>query len=312
MNLGIGRFLRDGFTQEGVERAFRRVVAGVTAGFLIEHKEDGTHSAVTADSLTLGSDPLDGSWDGNVGSSLVPTADGLDLGAVVTGQDGSDPLDHPWQDLRLSGTLYVGAAWEATIVDGIPTIEREVNGLTIDIQGQSEFTVTGSTAGELQMTAGNLSYDGNFDAGGAVTAGNDGFFERGRSTAMGVWTTPSFNAGDFTGSGTISWTVAAGDVNNFAYTLIGKTMIVQFTIITTTVSGTGVELRIAIPGGFTGAKLVNTPIRVSDNGTFGIGYARVAASGTVIGCFLDATGATNWAAATDATEVRGEIIFEVA
>jgi hypothetical protein len=53
VNIGIGKFLRDGMTQAGIESAFRRVTAAISAGFLREHKEDGTHSDVSLTTLTV-------------------------------------------------------------------------------------------------------------------------------------------------------------------------------------------------------------------------------------------------------------------
>jgi hypothetical protein len=56
VNIGIGKFLRDGPTQASIEGAFRRVTAAVSAGFQREHREDGTHTDITADGLTISSD----------------------------------------------------------------------------------------------------------------------------------------------------------------------------------------------------------------------------------------------------------------
>jgi hypothetical protein len=104
VNLGIGTFLKNGLTKESIESAMRRTAAAITGGFLIQHKEDGTHTDVTADTVQVGSDPADGSWGGNVSGSLVPTSATQDLGAVIT--HGANVVgDHPWRNLRLSGTI---------------------------------------------------------------------------------------------------------------------------------------------------------------------------------------------------------------
>lgn len=99
MKIGIGKFLKDGLTQASIESAFRRVVAGVTAGFLIEHAEDGTHGDVTADSVTADSVTTDTATVDSVTAGTVTadevnvigslgtlslTPDGGNLGGILT------------------------------------------------------------------------------------------------------------------------------------------------------------------------------------------------------------------------------------
>jgi hypothetical protein len=138
--------------------------------------------------------------------------------------------------------------------------------------------------------------------------------ERGRTTPMGEWINVTFSAGNFTGNGSMTWTLASGDQVTFKYTLIGKTMIVSVVLQTTTVGGTpNTDLRIAIPGGFTAAVAMVSPCDIVDNGTFPTTSARgrmsVAAGATQI-VINTATGG-NWTASTDQTHVRGQIAFEV-
>src|SRR3990167_787127 len=72
-----------------------------------------------------------------------------------------------------------------------------------------------------------------------------------------TWTTPTFSAGDFTASGSMTWTVDAGDVVTYAYTIINKVMTVLFYIDPTTVGGTpSTSLQIAIPANKTATKAV--------------------------------------------------------
>ena len=128
-------------------------------------------------------------------------------------------------------------------------------------------------------------------------------------SVVGAWTTPTFDAANFTANGSMTWTVASGDVQTYAYTILNKAMTVSFSIITSTVGGTpDTTLRIAIPAGKTATKAMFNPCRVNDNGTVKPGYASVGASGTVIN--IDLTSG-NFAAATDATSVSGEITFEI-
>lgn len=126
----------------------------------------------------------------------------------------------------------------------------------------------------------------------------------------GTWTTPSFDAADFTkDAGT--WTVAAGDVTTFAYLVIGKIMIVAFELRTTSVGGTAsAVLQIKIPGSKTSTKFMATALgALYDNGVAAAGKCYVAAGDTIIYCTrLDGA---NLAAATDTTRIQGQIVFEI-
>jgi hypothetical protein len=130
--------------------------------------------------------------------------------------------------------------------------------------------------------------------------------------AGGAWVTPAFNAGDFTASGSQTWTVIAGNVTTYGYTLVGKTMTVAFNIASTSVGGTpSTELRIKVPTGATVAKTILVPIRIVDNGAAAVvGIAQVSASGTFISCYKDLSQTANWSASTN-TGVAGEITFEI-
>jgi len=124
------------------------------------------------------------------------------------------------------------------------------------------------------------------------------------------WTTPSYSAGDFTASGSMTWTVDAGDVTTYAYTIVGKTMTVQFVLATTTVGGTPSNtLKIAIPASKTATKEMSSVVRLLDNGTAEIGFCRVNAASTVIDVFR--VGVANFTASTDNTQVRGAITFQI-
>ena len=124
-----------------------------------------------------------------------------------------------------------------------------------------------------------------------------------------TWTTVSHSAGNFTGSGTLVWTVASGDQTHFKYSRIGKRVLVNFGFDTTTVSGTGNTLQIPIPGSLTAASPADGFMRYIDAGTAGVGYCFVTTSGATIG--LRKQDGSNWGAATDTTYVRGQIWIEV-
>jgi len=203
-------------------------------------------------------------------------------------------------------TLAVNSTLVYTDGEGFRVIDA--NG---QIQGSSG-TVPGSNTQVIFNDGGTLGADAGitYDKAADILALVGGYKERSRSFAMGEWTTPAFNAGDFTAGGTQTWTVAAGDVSTFEYTLVGKKMTVVFVIQTSTVGGTpDPDLRLAVPGGFTAAKRALNDILCLDNGTFTLGFYQILADNTYISFTKQSL--ANWAAATDNSAVFGEITFEV-
>ncbi len=126
-----------------------------------------------------------------------------------------------------------------------------------------------------------------------------------------VWVSPAFDAANFTGNGSMTWTVASGDVTTFAYSIVGKLMFVSVQILTTTVGGTpNTQLQITIPAGKTATKTMRNLCHVIDNGTNQTGVLAVTAGATVI-TVRAAVNNPNWAASTDNTGVLGQIVFEI-
>lgn len=131
---------------------------------------------------------------------------------------------------------------------------------------------------------------------------------------QGAWITPTYNGAHFTGTGG-TWTVGATDVSTgtMKYRLVGKTVHVVFAILTTTVQvGTGnLNITNGQWGGYTavGTQWV-VHLLVSDNGGLKDAYMQVGtgASATQIGMSLFGA---NFLAATDNTNVWGEMFFEV-
>jgi hypothetical protein len=191
------------------------------------------------------------------------------------------------------------------------------------VRGSGNARIWAQSFGDVLLGSGTPTYPINdvdacmvFSGPGTVTADNTtiaasrGYTERLRTTPLGDWTTPTFDANDYTGSGSMTWTVDSGDVTTMAYTLIGTTMIVSFFLVNTTVGGTpSSTLQIAIPGGYSGVKRMRTPINVLNNATQSTGLAEVQASQTDIYLYVDFA-ASNWVAG--ATDVYGQITFEVA
>lgn len=124
-----------------------------------------------------------------------------------------------------------------------------------------------------------------------------------------AWTTPSFDAANFTGGGG-TWTVGSGDVITYAYRMIGsKTMVISFTLDTTSVSGTTATLSIKVPNSKTTAKTMTHPVFILDNLARTTGIAIANAGGTTIG--VSRTDAANFTASANQTYIYGQITLEV-
>lgn len=122
----------------------------------------------------------------------------------------------------------------------------------------------------------------------------------------------AFNAGNFAGDTGAVWTVAAGNVTTYAYSVVKKVMTIFFNIVNTTViAPVPTILAISIPGGFTAAREVITTFYANDNGVYQVGWAFVGAGGgTYVG--LRRLGvAPTWNLSAGATDMRGQISFEV-
>jgi hypothetical protein len=176
----------------------------------------------------------------------------------------------------------------------------------------------GGAAGLLNL--GGINTDGGFGSASAYRINNAyfkgtvdstlGFFERGRSTAMGEWQNVAFNASNFFAAGAMTWTVASGDQVTFKYTnLIGKTLGITFDLAVTSVGGVvGTDLQMTIPGGFLPAVQSVHPIVIRDNGVADSGWA-VAQAG-VSYLIIRKRDFSNWTASANNTYVEGTIFLE--
>lgn len=129
---------------------------------------------------------------------------------------------------------------------------------------------------------------GNIAATGA-------FYELGRAQGLGYWTDIAFNAANYTGTGGMTWTVAAGNQLTYAYTLIGGTAIVSFVIQGAAIGGTlSNVLIITLPFSAGGRYSIGT-MNYGDPGGASAGVAQVNAGGNQI-LLLKSTNAPNWVA----------------
>ena len=129
------------------------------------------------------------------------------------------------------------------------------------------------------------------------------------SYSAGTWTTPAYAGTDFTASSG-TWTVDAGDVTTYSYTIVNKMMTVCINIDTSSVSATPATLIVKIPAGKTATKKAGNMATMSDDGAaFFAGFIGVAAGGTTI--FFQKLSLANFATTTNTTIVGGQITFEI-
>lgn len=164
-------------------------------------------------------------------------------------------------------------------------------------------TLTGPTVstGDLTVTAGGL----------VISGATKGVKSYGRAVQEGEYTTPAFDASIFTGNGSMTWTVAAGDRTTFAYAIIGKTYLLSFQLSATTVGGTlNTALQIALPGGVTPSASSLQLFLYNDNaGGLTVGFVTIGAGITTI--TLQKLGLANWSAAADTTAVYGRLVIAI-
>ncbi len=126
------------------------------------------------------------------------------------------------------------------------------------------------------VTSGYHTQHNPDDTHGTITA-TGSITERGRSMPMGNWVDQVFSTTDFTALPTSSkFTVrtesATGDVQNFAYSLVGRTMLITFALDTAQISGAAAAtLRIALPAHALLNRKAASTFTYNDNGTQGTG-----------------------------------------
>ena len=252
------------------------------------------------ESLTLNALP--------VGGLVVATAANT-LGSLAVGTVGQYLAGGGAGTVPAWATLNQAAVAGLTTADG-PTfnhlhVTADVAAATVSATGT---IICGTTAGGLHVGGAsdpgdnNLLVDGNVDVSGVYKLSGVSLF--------GAWTTPAFNAANFTANGSMTWTVGAGDVTTYAYQILGKTMVVAFYLQVTTVGGTpNIALVIKIPDGKTATKAISNNINFLDNNVRGIGFCEISAGGTSITCYRGDV--ANWTASTNATYIIGQITFEI-
>lgn len=124
------------------------------------------------------------------------------------------------------------------------------------------------------------------------------------------WTSVAHAGGNFTvPSGSI--TIASGDQETFRYKRIGKTLFVQLSIASGTISGTPAYIEVLIPGSYTSAAAAQYgSYWYQDNATQASGFALIPSGSTKIRFYKESSG--NWQTQTDLLFIRACLAFEVA
>jgi hypothetical protein len=132
---------------------------------------------------------------------------------------------------------------------------------------------------------------------------------------QGAWITPTYAGGNYTASGSQTWTVDSGDIAAQKYWLRGRSLLISFALDSTSVGGTpSTDLKIGNGawGGFSAASQANAPLAfIVDAGVTvtAFGMMQISAAGTALRLLKSAF--ANWGAATNTTQVYGQITIEV-
>lgn len=130
-------------------------------------------------------------------------------------------------------------------------------------------------------------------------------------TNIGQWSTYAYNAANFDAFGDTTWTVDDAD-EAIKYTIVGKTLILAFNIMTTSVNDSNSSwLMITLPEGKLAAVAAYFPYWLTNAGATGeLGLASSAAGDGKI--YLSVlSGAGKWNSATNTTGVRGSLVLEI-
>ena len=165
------------------------------------------------------------------------------------------------------------------------------------------------------VTSGYHTQHNTDDTHGTITASGS-ITERGRATPMGNWIDQAFLATDFTALPTTStWTLRSGTQPNlqaFAYTLVGRTMMISFAITGSEVSGAvATTLRIKLPANAQLNHVAYGTFAYNDNGTQGTGMIQAdPASGNFLRLQKTITGSTTFSVSA-ALGLVGQIAVEI-
>lgn len=290
--------------QDPAVRAELQQFYSLLQGYLsAQHKDDGSHAAVTADSVADAGDLT--AVTAEITGAITAEASRIAIGDMSV----PPPITESVTGIDLK-TPQGLSHWTVGTIDA-PTSQRDL--VFIDRLGSLTAFLVRQASGVYSLMPGTTSVL-NLGLNGLGTRIGDiyvdgGVHERARAAAMGDWTAVSYSAGNFAGLGGGTWTVDSGDQTTFSYALLGQTLFLAIKLDTTSISGTVSQVSITIPGGFKSAHDVQWLVPLDDNGTFTTGLAFVTAGGTAVK--VQRLDGSNFAAATNTTYVRFSHGFEI-
>jgi hypothetical protein len=190
------------------------------------------------------------------------------------------------------------------------------------VRGAGRARIWNSSFGDTCLSGGNPVYPSNdvdscivfgqtanFVDAGYIEASR-GFRERRRAFNLGEWLTPTYADDHFTGSGGMTWTVKPEHIENYAYTIIGKTMTVSWSIAGAVIAGPLEKtLQLAIPGGYLPNQHLRVPTGVVSGGVHGVGIAEVSPNRPQIYIYASQDRVASYSAGH--AEIYGQLTFEI-
>lgn len=250
----------------------------------------------------------------SIGSNLTLSAGVLSATGGSGGGATTSTATGAQNDFDFSGsaTLYMNNATSCAITGFLAGTDGQT--LTVISKGAGAVTIanqdTGSSASNrvINQVTGTITLS---PGTGSATLVYDATTARWRVAQhrQGALIAVPYSGANFTGTGSITWTVDSADQTTFAYVLNGTVLSVYVVLDATSVSGTGIALKIKIPGGFTAARNMYAPIVTIDNGTPTSGLIQ-AVGDTFMYIYAQFSG-PNWTASSNNTYIRGMLSFDV-
>lgn len=130
-------------------------------------------------------------------------------------------------------------------------------------------------------------------------------------TNLGQWTAIPYVAGDFTASGSMTWTVDAGDLLTFEKSILGKTLTLNLAINSSSVGGVAsTNLIVKLPTGAVSSSVTRAVGFAYDKTAYVQVFASTAVNGTTV--TLTKLDGTNWTAtSTNQTDVSLTMIIPI-
>jgi hypothetical protein len=224
----------------------------------------------------------------------------VEQSTAVTGAQHNFDLDDHLTVLRCTGAAPVFSGF--TVNGGAPAAGDQVLIVCLGTTAKVTNQDAGSTAAHRIITP---STNGQIvGLNGLMLLVYDDTTDRWREVLLdaGAAITVAHSAGDYTGSGSLTWTVEAGDLQVYTYRQLGTSLEISITIGTSTTGGTThTGLRAALPAGFTGATGNRFAICYAfNNGANLVAYMQ--AAGTTYMAFIRLD-AANWTLETNATYI---------